>query len=107
MQNNDVPMHIADDCGEDIFIGCLDEVCSQHVSTLFSLLMIKLAEAAAVFINSYCYSIVERISWDTQPTRLVVELSVLPSVCLSHTRPPTNTLTYTHTNCFPIFRLCS
>ncbi|KAI0236875.1 hypothetical protein LSAT2_012645 [Lamellibrachia satsuma] len=26
MQNNDVPMHIADDCDEDIYIGCLDEL---------------------------------------------------------------------------------
>ena len=26
MQNNDVPMHIANNCDGDYFVGCLDEV---------------------------------------------------------------------------------
>ena len=26
MQNNDVPMHIANDCDDNYFVGCLDEV---------------------------------------------------------------------------------
>ncbi|KAK2186748.1 hypothetical protein NP493_190g04029 [Ridgeia piscesae] len=26
MQNNDVPMHIANNCDDDYFVGCIDEL---------------------------------------------------------------------------------